>query len=184
MTTDLKALFPKTKGLDDKSVLALLEAIKRNYKEGIFDYLKFKQSVINLLELNLDEVTAYKSAFTTAATLGLTKENLIRSANSYSYSVQNERESFAESLLNQKKQRIEGRRSEVTELEKKIENHRLKIRELEREIAIFQQRIDNVDQDVDSARKKIESVKDNFLKVYEVIKNDISEDIQRINQYL
>ncbi|MBT8231165.1 MAG: hypothetical protein HKO66_02600 [Saprospiraceae bacterium] len=184
MTTDLRDIFPKTKGLDEKSISALLQAIKRNHKNGQFDYLKFKQSVLTLQNMDMSIEIAYKSAFATASTLGLTKESLIKSANGYKYSVQNERESFAESLLAQKKVKIDGRKDEVIELTRKIESHKLKIKELEREIAIFQSRIDNVDSDVEAARQKIESVKNNFLEVYDVIHKDISNDIDLINNYL
>jgi len=184
MNADLRELFSKTKGLDDKSVKALLQAVKRQYKEGQFDYLKFKQSVTNLLKMDMDIAMAYKSAYMTASTLGLTKESLLKSANGYKYAVQNERESFAESLLAQKKLKIEGRKEEVFNLTKKIEDHKLKIKELEREIAIFQSRIDNVDQDVDNAKQKIENVKVNFLNVYNVLNEDIDNDIDLINTYL
>ncbi len=184
MTSDLRELFPNTKGLDDKSISALLQAVKRHYKEGQFDYLKFKQSVINLAKMDMDVALAYKSAFMTASTVGLTKESLLKSAKGYQYAVQNERESFAESLLAQKKLKIEGKKEEVFNLSKKIEEHKLKIKELEREIAIFQSRIDNVDQDVESARQRIEKVKENFLNVYNVLDKDIKNDIDLINTYL
>ena len=184
MTTDLRDLFPGTTGLDEKSVQALLAAIKKNYNPGEFDYLKFKQSVLSLIQMGMDEATAFKSAFTTASTLGVTKDSLSRSAQSYNYTLQNERENFAEALLSQKKHKIEGRRSEVDELQQKIEQHKYRIKELEREISIFQNRIDTVDQDVEAAKAKIEGTKNRFLNVYEVIDNDIKNDIQLISKYL
>ncbi len=184
MQTDLHDLFPDTKSLDQKSVTALLKSIKNSYHEGSFDYLKFKQSVLSLAKLNMDEATSFKSAFATAQTMGLSKESLIKSANKYIYALEGERESFAEALLKQKEIKVDGRRSEVEKLHDKIASHKQKIKELEREIEIFQQRIDNVDQDVDDAKAKIEGTKRNFLSVYEVISKAIKSDIELITIYL
>lgn len=184
MTTDLRDLFEGTKGLDEKSVNALLRALKNNYQEGSFDYLKFKQSLLSLKALNIDETTSYKSAFATASTMGLSKESLLKSAEKYIYALKTERESFAEALLKQKSVKIEGRKSEVTELTEKIQQHRNKIKELEREIDIYQNRIDTVDQDVDAAKLKIETTKDKFLNAHDIMAKEIEEDIISIKQFL
>lgn len=184
MTTDLRDLFRGTEGLDEKSVNALLKAIKKNYDNKTFDFLKFKQSVKSLLKLDMDQPTSYKSAFATASTMGLSKESLLSSANRYIYSLEQERESFAEALLKQKEIKVEGRKSEVQDFVKKIENHKDKIKQLEREIEIFQNRIDTVDQDVAAAQSKIDVTKEKFLKVYDVLTNEIKEDINSIKQFL
>ena len=184
MTTDLRELFPDTQGLDEKSSRALLHAIKKNYENGQFDYIKFKQSVHSLAKLDMSVETSYKSSFATAATLGLTKEGLLKSANKYIYALESERESFAEAILDQKRHKIDGRKSQVADLLKKIEEHKIKIQELEREILIFQNKLDTVDQDVESAKTKIEDTKNKFFKVYDVIENDIKADIELITKYL
>lgn len=184
MVTDLRDIFKNTEGLDEKSLNALLRAIKKIYDNNSFDYLKFKQAVSSLSNLNMDNVTSYKSAFMTASTMGLSKDSLLKSANKYIYALQSERESFAEALLGQKDLKIDGRKAEVDDLSKKIESHKAKIKELEREISIFQNRIDTVDQDVEAAHTKIESTKQKFLKAYDVISKEIQEDITSITQIL
>ncbi len=184
MTTDLRDIFRGTKELDEKSLNALLRAIKNSHDVNSFDYLKFKQAVRGLADLNMDNETSYKSAFMTASTMGLSKESLLNSANKYIYALENERESFAEALLGQKNLKIDGRKGEVEGLTKKIELHKNKIKELEREIAIFQNRIDTVDQDVEASQLKIDSTKEKFLKAYDVITKEIKDDITSINQIL
>lgn len=184
MKTDLRDLFPETEGLDDKSVNALLKAIKNSYEEDHFDYLKFKKSVGTLVKMDMSEEMAVKSAFATASTLGLTKDSLISSAKKYVYALENERESFAQAVLTQRSNQIDGRKAEVEQLAQKIKDHKKKILELEREIEIFQSRIDNVDNDVEEARIKIESTKEKFLKVYDIIESNINKDIERIQLYL
>ena len=184
MTIDLTNLFPGVKDLDEKSVYALLKAMKSNFETNNFDYLNFKQTVKALSKMDMDEVTAYKSAYISASTMGLTKEKLKQSAESYANILDRERESFATALLSQKSQKIEGRKSEVSELQNKIEAHKNKIKELEREMEIFTERINSVDQDVEMAETKIEGTKQKFLTVYKVLSEEISKDITTINNYL
>jgi len=184
MTTDLRELFPGSENQDEKSVNALLKAIKENYENGQFDYLHFKKSVASLGKMNMDEAMAVKSAFATASTLGLTKDALLRSARKYIYALETEKENFAEAVLGQKASQIDGRKSEVVEMAKKIEQNKIKIKELEREIQIFQQRIDNVDQDVEEARAKIQKTQDKFMKAFEAISTEIQTDIESIGTHL
>lgn len=184
MTIDLQELFPSVKGKDEKSIYALLKAMKDKYDPAVFDYFKFKQSVSALEKLDMDTSTSYKSAFTTAATMGLTKDKLVRSASNYVNVLDQERESFATALIARKKERVDGRKEEVAGYVKKIEEHKNKILELQREIEIFQSRIDNVDQDVEAETLKIEGTKDKFLDVYNLITAAIKKDIESINNYL
>jgi len=184
MTIDLQDLFPEIRDLDERSVFALLKALKNNFQGQKFDYLHYKQSVKSLNKMDMDESTSHKSAFMTASTMGLTKETLLASAKNYLDVLSDERETFATALLNQRKVRIEGRRDEVSNFEKKIESHRLKIKELEREIEIFSEKVNSVDQDVEETNRKLEGTKQKFLSVYEVLSKEISEDINTINKYL
>ncbi len=184
MAIDIQELFPDIKGKDEKSIYALLRALKHNFDANTFDYFKFKQSVTTLTQMDMDLATSYKSAYATAATMGLTKEKLINSAKKYINVLENERESFATALIARKNEKIDGRKLEVSELGKKIESHKAKILELQREIEIFQGRIDNVDQDVEEATNKIEGTKEKFLNVYNVLAETISKDIESFNNYL
>lgn len=184
MTVDLQDLFPEVKDLDQKSVYALLKAVKNSFDGSSFDYLKFKQSVKALAKMDMEEATAYKSAYATASTMGLTKEGLLNSAEKYVQVLSKERESFATALLGQRDQKVAGRKAEVQQLEEKIKSHKQKIIELEREISLFQGRIDSVDQDVESASLKIEGTKTKFLSVYDVLNQSIKSDIATINKYL
>lgn len=184
MTIDLQDLFPEVKKMDEKSIFALFKALKKKFDPATFEYMKFKQSVATLSKMEMDQSTSYKSAFATAQTMGLTKATLLRSAKNYHQVLEDERESFATALLQQKSIRVDGRKEEVTELARKIEDHKNKIKQLESEIKIFQQRIDNVDQDVEIASDKLEGTKKKFLDVYKILTESINKDIESINLYL
>ena len=70
---DLKSLFPIDESQDEKSQQILLKAIKNANQEG-FDYLEFLVSVAKLKDMQMDEATALKSAFSTASSFGVTKD--------------------------------------------------------------------------------------------------------------
>lgn len=184
MTLDLQDIFPDTHGQDEKSVRALFRALKNNFDANSFEYFRFKKSLSALKKLEMDAHTSYKSAFATAATMGLTKDKLLQSANKYLYVLEQERESFAAALLSRKKTKIDGKKNQVADYQRKIEEHKAKILELQREIEIFQSRIDNVDNDVETATSQMEGTKDRFLGVYNTIEKSIKADIETINKYL
>ncbi|MEM6967493.1 MAG: hypothetical protein AAF573_22205, partial [Bacteroidota bacterium] len=79
MAKNLKTIFGENHLLDEKSISFLTGALDRNNLPG-FDYIEFKQSLAALAKLNMDEETAFKSAFATAATVGLTKGKLLETA--------------------------------------------------------------------------------------------------------
>lgn len=68
----------KENGADERSLEFIATAIERNNLPG-FDYF-VKRAVYTMLEMKIDEATAFKSAFATAATMGLTKDKLLETA--------------------------------------------------------------------------------------------------------
>ncbi|MBR9920873.1 MAG: hypothetical protein GYB31_08535 [Bacteroidetes bacterium] len=183
MQKDLKSIFGNVTGLDEKSVDFLTRALTKNNLAG-FDYLEFKQSLSALEAMNMDEETAFKSAFATAATVGLTKEKLLKTAKHYHEVLDVEKKQFDAALGKQLNQRVSSKKSEVEKLKVKIEEYKKKIAELEARIAKSQEVINNADSEVQSALKKIETTRENFEFTYQTLKNQIDKDIQNINQYL
>jgi len=182
MNVDLNDLFNAEKNLDEKSTMALLRAMVKSHNSG-FDYLKFKQSIKSLQEMDIDQSVSFKSAFTTASTLGLTKAKLIASANRYLGVLQSESESFTDALRSQIDRNVNSRETMISELEARIKTNKAKIEELQKEIEAYQNKIDNVDNDIESAQVKIDSTKERFRNSYLTITDIIKKDIELINLY-
>ncbi|MCB0678879.1 MAG: hypothetical protein KDC30_19420, partial [Saprospiraceae bacterium] len=127
MQKDLQSIFGQVTGLDDKSIQFLTQALSKNNLPG-FDYLEFKQSLSALAALNMDEVTAFKSAFATAATVGLTKDKLLKTARHYKNVLDQEKKQFDEALQKQMNQRVASKRSEVEKLKQQIVDYQAKIK--------------------------------------------------------
>src|SRR5690606_5155618 len=132
MTVDLKELFSLPEDLDERMVATILKAIKEAHQDG-FDYLKFKHSVKNLEAMNMDQLTAMKSAFSTASTLGISKNLLLNSIGHYMVALKKEREEFAGTHKKNIDSRVNEPKAEETRLQKlKAENLR-KIEQINKE---------------------------------------------------
>ncbi|MEL6868102.1 MAG: hypothetical protein AAFP19_27010 [Bacteroidota bacterium] len=123
MQKELKNLFGRAHGLDQKSVEFLTKALEKNNLPG-FDYIEFKQSLGALSEMAMDESTAFKSAFATASTMGLTKAKLLETAQHYLKIIMREKTQFEAAMQKQMAHRVESKLQEVEKLKEQIVKHR------------------------------------------------------------
>ena len=179
MQKSLKSIFGENHGLDN----FLVKALEKNNLPG-FDYIEYKQALQALLEMDLTEETAYKSAYATAKTVGLTREKLLKTADHYKKVLANEKVQFDAALQKQIKQRIEGKIQEVEILRVQIREYQKKIELLESKIMKSQNTIDKQDDLIQSAQEKIETTKDGFERTLQSITNEIDRDISNIDSFI
>ena len=130
----MNQLFMLDSHLDSKSVEFLMAAVEAANMPG-FDYVEYKKALTNLAQLGIDQETAFKTAFATAATMGLTKEKLLSSAQFYKQVVEGERPKFDAALQRQEATRIGDNKAEVDKHKRLIDDNSLKIKQLQAEIA-------------------------------------------------
>lgn len=183
MQRDLKNIFGDTTGLDEKSMDFLTSALVKNNLPG-FDYLEFKQSLSALSNLNMDESTAFKSAFATAATVGLTKEKLLKTAEHYREVLMQENKAFDQALKKQIEQKVESKKAEMEKLKKQILEYREQIRKLEEAIGKNEAILEHADETIKASLDKINNTKEQFESTFQAILNQINRDIEDINQYI
>jgi chromosome segregation ATPase len=183
MQKNLKAIFGDQNNLDKKSVDFLINALERNNLEG-FDYIEFKQAMQELLAMQMDEEVVFRSVFTTAKTLGLTKEKLLKTAEYYKGVLKNEKQQFDVALQRQMQQKVQSKVEEVEKLKKQIEEYKLKIQQLEEKIQKSQDTIDHADENIRQEKEKIEATRDGFESTLQNIMNQIDGDIENFNKYL
>ena len=179
MTIDLKKLFGTVENSDNKFHTALLKALKSNASPE-FDYLKFKQSVSSLEEMDMDKTIAVRSAFATASTMGLTKSKLLTSAKQYKKVLNSEKSKFAEALQNQMTVRVAKKKEDAIKLKEKISEYERKIIKMKEEMELYKQKIGNVDGEIQEAKSKIENTKNEFLTAYDSVTEIIEEDMSLI----
>ncbi len=183
MQKNLKQLFGDAHGLDEKSVDFLTSALEKNNLPG-FDYIEYKQSLGALMAMNIDEMTSFKSAYATAATVGLTKDKLLKTADHYKGILNNEKTQFDAALEKQMQQRVKSKQDEVTKLNKQIEDYQLKIKQMQDKIAESQAIVANADEDIRSSMEKIDTTRESFEFTLKSILNEIDKDVDNINRYL
>ena len=180
--TTTKSLF-SAEGMDDRSLEFMANAIEQNNLPG-FDYFEFKRAVHNLLEMKLDEAIAYKSAFTTAATLGITKEKLIETAGYYRNLVSKEKEHFDNALENQNVVKITGRQADIKRLKDQIERHKSEIVRLQDEMADYLNQIDLAEGSLKAETEKLEKAKTSFERTHQAVILQMDKDVENLHKYL
>lgn len=179
----MKDIFGTHHGLDERSMESLVGALERENLPG-FDYLEFKQSLERLQALNMEQEVAYKSAFATASTMGLTKEKLIKTAGHYKQVLDKEKKIFDNALGKQVKAKVDGKRKEVEMLRKKLGQYEAKIKELESLKASAEKTIAEADETIQAAQDSINDVHNRFEATLSALQNQIDSDIEDINRYL
>jgi hypothetical protein len=180
--TTTKSLF-SAEGLDDRSLEFLASALEKNNLPG-FDYFEFKRAVYNLLGMQLDEAIAYKSAFTTAATLGITKEKLIETAGYYRNLVGKEKERFDEALENQNVVKVTAKQEEVKRLRDQIERHKIEIVRLQDEMGAYLTQIEVAETSVKAEAEKLEKARTAFEFTHQAMLLQMDKDVENMHKYL
>jgi hypothetical protein len=182
-STSQQVVTNTTGGQADNSIIeTLFKAMSENNVQG-FDYFEYKQSLKTLLGM-LDEPTAFKSAYATAATMGLTKQKLIDSANFYIKVLDKEKEKFTQAVDAQVAANIKGKESEIEQAKNQINEKSEMIRKLTDEISALQQKMNEIQSHIIQATQKIQATSANFEASYQKIASDIKADVEKINQHI
>lgn len=183
MNINLVEIFDNQNSLDKKSREFLLKAIERNNKEG-FDYLEFKQAMIRLEKMSLDEETAIKSAFATASTVGLTKSMLMKSADFYLAILKEEYNQFNSALEKQMEAKVHSKQKQKEQTEEKLKSITQKIADLQKEKIQLESKLQKMDEDTVKAKEKIEETNEKFQDTLKTITERIQQDIEQFNNHI
>jgi hypothetical protein len=161
----------------------LLGAMDKANLDG-FDYLEYKKSLQSLQKMNMDEATAYQSAFAMASTMGATPAKLVETAGHYLEILQAEEKKFQAALAKQQEGKVGAQRQEQQELRKLIQDKEARIKQLEAEIKRHQEKLGKLDQTIASAATKIENTKNDFIASYDNLVRQIDADREKMKKYL
>ena len=156
---------------ENRFLSILAQAIEKNNQQG-FDYFEFRQSLINLSKLNMDEMTKYKSAYAAAQAMGVSPATLVDSAKFYL------------GLLNQRTKVVEDRKNELTQIASEIQKKQEMIIQLQSEVEKLNKILEDKKQDAANMAGKLEHTKNEFETAMKSIAGKISDDIEKMNQYL
>jgi uncharacterized protein (DUF3084 family) len=174
---------PVDGSVSDRFVELLSKALEANNRAG-FDYFEFRQSLVNLGKMAMDETTRFKSAFAMAQTMHVSKEQLIESAQYYIQILNGEQAKFKEAHTQQRAKAIGSREQEVQNLENAVQQKTQQIAELTRQIEEHKQQSERLRQEIKESTIKIESTNADFEATFSTIVAQLQEDVVKIKQYL
>jgi chromosome segregation ATPase len=169
MTVQLDKLFEVDGQLNEKMVTMILEEIKGKHEVGM-DYLKFKQAVLNLMDLQQD-----------ASTMGMDKTKLLSSIQSYKNVIDKERDKFIATLKGQITANIEKPKADIDRIDSEIKENTEKIAQLEQQIVLYKQKQQELANQILNAESKIEDTRAQFLAVYEAFIKNLDDDSTRFS---
>ncbi|MGB0931467.1 MAG: hypothetical protein ACPGVB_11855, partial [Chitinophagales bacterium] len=174
---------PPKPAISEKYYNMLMKAIEVNNMDG-FDYLEFKHSLTALKDIPIDEATKFQSAFATAATMGLTKEKLIHSADFYKKVLAKEKDSFRNELQKHIGGRLHKSEARTNDLTQMIQKKSEQIKKLTEEINQHQVELDKTCKQIEGLKEKVHEERDSFITTYDHLLKQMDKDVQNINKYL
>ena len=167
----------------DQFLKVLASAMEANNEEG-YDYLEYKQALRSLDKLESDEAKRFITAYTLAKTMGAEKVKLLDSGNFYLDILKKEEDKFNDSLQKQIESKLQNKKQSLTILrERKIKKEE-QIKKLEEEIIGIDNKIVAVEKEIKSSTNRVASVQKSFHSAYELIVNQIKEDLGKIEKYI
>lgn len=169
--------------VDQRIFDSLEKALEENNQQG-FDFLEFKNSLKTLASIISDEAVRYKSAYATAATMGLTVDKLLESAAFYQSVLEKERDNFTKAVNQQVDLNVTAKQKEAERLQTLIGQKAEQIKRLTEEIALHQEELAKAQGVITEATSKIEATKNNFHFTLETVMHQIQVDMANIERYL
>lgn len=161
----------------------LAQTIEKNNQAG-YDYFEFRQSLINLNKLGMDEATKFKSAYAAAQAMGVTPASLLQSAQGYLNLMNQESQKFAVAEQNQRTKVMEERKTEIGNIATQIEKKKEMIAQLQAEIEQMTKTLEAKKEEAANMNNKLEHTRSEFDVAMKSIAGQIADDIQKMNQYL
>ena len=132
----------------------------------------------------MDEATRFKSAFAMAQTMGTTPQKLVDTAQVYINVLKKEEQKFQSALKNQRSKQIGNREQTIQQLDDMIKHKSAQIKKLTQEIDQHQQQMEKMRNEIANSTIKVENTKANFNATFNVLLQQIQQDIANIKKYL
>lgn len=159
----------------------LFEAMEENNFEG-YDYLEFRESILSLKDLEMDDNTKLKSAVAMAKSLGADLPKLISTAKEYLQILSKEEKKFASVLQRQVQERIIGNEHSIDDLKALIASRQDEIERIHLEIKNLELRMQEKKEQLRDAATKLETVNISFRKTYDYLANALRKDISDLEK--
>lgn len=182
-------------GVDQATRDRLQQAMQENGLNNTYDYLKFKSSLNDLSRDIPDERLRYKTVFSTAKAMGVTREKLAQTATHYLTVLDEEAKKFNEAVNDQTQESIVQGEQHVKQIDDTISAKTKTISDLQAQVAAQVKQLNDEINSLNSERIKltgeiannkntIESSKARFTATHTTMVQEIKDDINKMSNYL
>jgi len=172
-----------SEGVDPKLMSQLRQTIQENNLPG-FDYFEFQASLAALETVIPDEATRFRSAYATAATMGLTVPKLLETAQWYRDLLKKETEDFEKEFKTKEAAQVGGKGNEIEELRKGIQTASETIARLTKEIGDAQARMQSLEAAQLESKAKLERAHERFHTTVKTLDAEIAQNQTLIQTFL
>jgi hypothetical protein len=148
------------------------------------DYFEFYKTMETLEAHIPDEKARVSATFASLAIQGLTKKNLLETANKYKGIIEQDQANFEMALDTKMKSELGVRNEKLSKLEQKITANSEQIQKLTKEISDSQILIAQIKNEVMEHENKLIKNKNGYQVACQAVLNKISSDIQKIQTTL
>ncbi|WP_156039797.1 hypothetical protein [Aureispira sp. CCB-QB1] len=169
--------------VDNQIIEQLLLEVEKNDLEG-FDYFEYKKALKALDKMPMNEVTKYRSAFATASTMGVTLDDLLKSAAFYVSILDAENEKVNTDFEKKITESVGKKEEEIADLKNTIQEKKALIKKLTEEIETHENQITDLKYKVKDAKKELTENQNDFKVSFDYLKSQFTIDIARMKEYL
>lgn len=169
--------------VDNQIIEQLLLEVEKNDLEG-FDYFEYKKALKALDKMPMNEVTKYRSAFATASTMGVTLDDLLKSAAFYVSILDAENEKINTDFEKKITESVGKKEEEIADLKNTIQEKKALIKKLTEEIETHENQITDLKYKVKDAKKELTENQNDFKVSFDYLKSQFTIDIARMKEYL
>jgi hypothetical protein len=161
----------------------LMSAIQEANLDG-FDYIEFRDSVLNMAGTPMTEQQKYQAVFTTAKAMGLTIQTLTDAVDHYQAVIDSKKDSFLASVESQVAAEVTSREEKKLSKENLIQEAADKIKELNDFITASQQENVELANEINQHKLNIGNTTAAFEATYGMVSGKLAEDKNKIQTYL
>ena len=169
--------------VSDKFVKVLMQAMEAVNLPG-FDYLEYKKSLQNLKKMNFSEEVRYQTAFTAAQSMGVTRRDLLQSADHYLGTLDKEQAKFELALNSQKTRKVADKQQRLKQLDQSVAEQEAKIKDLRQKISETRQEQQKLNDSIQGSMRKLSKTEADFATTFGVIAESIRTDVANVKKYL
>lgn len=148
------------------------------------DYYEFHKGILGMIDMPLPEQTKFQTSFATLKAQGITKDKLTASATTYIGVIEQEANRFETELQKKETIEVQAKKQGSAALLNKNKELQLQIEKLSREMTENLTKSNQLEKEAQDAQLSIQNKRNSFTLALEKKKEEIKEDIRKIQTYL